>query len=207
VVLLQFRVDSLEALLVKIRRGPLRGQWAFPGGRVRRGEPLDEAARREIRQHTGSRDLFVEQLFTFGEPARDPTAHVISTTYLGLLANDEPAVTPCAKYADRTWVDVRRLPTLAYDHEHVARVALERLRAKVSYTNVAYALLPREFTIAELQRLYEVILQRPFDRRNFRKRLLASGLLVALRRLRLGPHRPAALYGFRDRHLRWLPGI
>jgi 8-oxo-dGTP diphosphatase len=206
VVLFRYQSNELEALIVEIRRGALRGRWAFPGGRVRRGEPLDEAARREIREHTPSPDLYVEQLFTFGEPARDPAAHVISTTYLGLLASGEPAA-PSSKYSDRAWVDVRRLPSLAYDHDHVARVALERLRAKVSYTNVAYALLPREFTIAELQRLYQVVLAKRFDRRNFRKKLLASGLLVPLRRQRLGAHRPAALYAFRERQLRWLAGI
>ena len=207
VVLFRVAPGQLETLVVKIRRGPLRGRWAFPGGRIARGEPLEAAVRREIRSHVASQDLYVEQLFTFGEPTRDPAAHVISTTYLGLLATDGPPGAPGDKYSESAWVDVRYLPRLAYDHDLVARIALERLRAKLSHTNVAYGLMAPEFTIAELQRLYEVVLERPFDRRNFRKKLLSSGLLHSLRRRRVGPHRPAALYAFRDRHLRWLAGI
>lgn len=207
VVLLRADGDALETLIVKIRRGPLRGRWAFPGGRIARGEPLDAAVRREISEHVTAPEIYVEQLFTFGEPARDPGGHVISTTYLGLVARRDPPPAPGRKYLEEAWVDMRRLPALAYDHDHVARVALDRLRAKLSYTNVAYALMPREFTIGDLQRLYEVVLDRPLDRRNFRKKILSSRLVSALRRRRLGPHRPATLYRFRDRHLRWLAGI
>lgn len=198
-----FRVAGrvLQALLVEIKHGPFRGRWAFPGGLVRLAESLDEAARRELEEKTPIRDVYLEQLFTFGDPTRNPTAHVVSTAYFALLpaASDEPSAG--TKYAQAAWLDVDRLPALAYDHNRIAEVALERLRAKIEYTNVAYGLLPRAFTLGELQRVYEVIRGAPLDRRNFRKRILESGLLRPLARMRRGAHRPAALYAFRDRRL------
>lgn len=199
-----FRVsgEQLQALLVLIKRGPYAGRWAFPGGLVRVGETLDEAARRELLEKTALRDIYLEQLFTFGEPARNPEAHVVSTAYFALLPPTLPPPASGGKYSAVAWFDVTRLPLLAYDHNQVADVALSRLRAKIKYTNVVYGLLTREFTLGELQRVYEAIAGRRFDRRNFRKKILQSGLLAALRRRRRGAHRPAALYAFRERRLR-----
>lgn len=207
-----FRVDGerLQALLVKIKHGPFHGRWAFPGGLVSESEALEAAARRELREKTPIRDVYLEQLFTFGDPARNPAAHVVSTAYFALLAGgrrqprevSSPSPDPGPKYADAAWIEVTRLPALAYDHNRIAAVALERLRAKIEYTNVAYSLLPHEFTLGELQRLYEVIRARPLDRRNFRRTILRSGLLKSLGRVRRGAHRPAALYTFRHRTLK-----
>jgi 8-oxo-dGTP diphosphatase len=198
-----FRVyrHVLEALLVKIKHGVFRGRWAFPGGLVMLGESLDEAARRELAEKTPIRDVYLEQLFTFGDPARNPTTRVVSTAYFALLPASEVAPQPGEKYAEAAWFDVARLPVLAYDHNRVVAVALERLRAKIAYTNVAYGLLPRAFTLGELQRVYEVIGGRVLDRRNFRKRILEAGLIRPLKLYRRGPHRPAALYAFRERRL------
>jgi 8-oxo-dGTP diphosphatase len=198
-----FRVDgrALETLLVKIKHGSFRDRWAFPGGLVMLGESLDEAARRELLEKTPLRDVYLEQLFTFGDPARNPARHVVSTAYFALLPASAATPQAGSKYAEAAWFDVARLPMLAYDHNRIAAVALERLRAKIAYTNVAYGLLPRAFTLAELQRVYEVIRGRPLDRRNFRKRVLEAGLIRPLRRYRRGAHRPAALYSFRERRL------
>jgi 8-oxo-dGTP diphosphatase len=198
-----FRVDGhvLEALLVEIKHGPFRGRWAFPGGVVMLGESLDQAARRELEEKTPIRDVYLEQLFTFGDPARNPTAHVVSTAYFALLPASRAELNPGSKYAQAAWFAVDHLPALAYDHKRVAAVALERLRAKIEYTNVAYGLLPRSFTLGELQRVYEVIRGVPLDRRNFRKKILERGLLRPLARVRRGAHRPAALYAFRQRRL------
>jgi 8-oxo-dGTP diphosphatase len=198
-----FRVDrrALQALLVEIKQGPFRGRWAFPGGLVRVGESLDDAARRELEEKTPIRDVYLEQLFTFGDPARNPAAHVVSTAYFALLPASTVQPSAGTKYAQAAWLDVDRLPPLAYDHNRVAAVARERLRAKIEYSNVAYGLLPRAFTLGELQRVYEVIRGAPLDRRNFRKRIVESGLLRPLARMRRGAHRPAALYAFRDRRL------
>ena len=198
-----FRVNghALEALLVKIKRGAFRGRWAFPGGLVKLGESLDEAARRELVEKTPIRDVYLEQLYTFGDPARNPVRRVVSTAYFALLPASVAAPQAGTKYSEAAWFDVARLPTLAYDHKRIAAVALDRLRAKIAYTNVAYGLLPRAFTLGELQRVYEVIRGRSLDRRNFRKRILEAGLIRSLGRYRLGAHRPAVLYAFRERRL------
>ena len=202
VVLFTVSEERLKTLLVRIKNGPLCGRWAFPGGLVGIEESLDAAARRELREKTPVRDLYLEQLYTFGETHRNPLTRVVSTAYFALVPPPAPLPRAGTKYADAAWFDVAALPSLAYDHNRVAELALDRLRAKIEYTNVVYGLLRREFTLAELQRLYEIIRGTPLDRRNFRKRILASRLLRRLPRYRRGAHRPAALYAFHDRSLR-----
>jgi 8-oxo-dGTP diphosphatase len=202
VVIFTVGEQSLEALLVKIKHGPLAGRWAFPGGLVTIGESLEGAARRELAEKTPIRQVYLEQLFTFGAPERNPAVHVVSTAYFALLPGPPRPLDSGSKYAEAAWFDVDSLPALAYDHNAIAETARERLRAKLGYTNVAWSLLPRDFTLGELQRIYEIIQGRKFDRRNFRKKILESGLLRPAGKLRLGAHRPAALYRFRNRGLR-----
>ena len=137
VVIFRVHGDTLEALLVKIKHGPCGGRWAFPGGLVQAGESLDGAARRELVEKTPLRDVYLEQLYTFGDPARNPTTHVVSTAYFALLPAAASDPHPGTKYSQAAWFDVRGLPPLAYDHDLIARVALERLQAKIQYTNVA----------------------------------------------------------------------
>lgn len=196
-----FTVDRgvLETLLVRIARGPFAGLWAFPGGLVGARESLEEAAARELNERTGLRGIYLEQLRTFGDPGRDPQARVVSTAYLALVP-DKELVRSRPKYAEMRWFAMDELPPLAYDHDRMARCAVERLRAKIAYTNIAYGLMPRQFSLRDLQRVYEAILGRPLDRRNFRKKILATGLLrlVGCRRSG-GPGRPAQLYAFRRR--------
>jgi 8-oxo-dGTP diphosphatase len=168
------------------------------GGRVRLSEPLEDAARRELRGQTGLDDVYLEQLYTFGDPDRDPAARVVSVAYFALVPA-APALHRTVRYAAAAWFPVRALPPLTYDHDQVAAMALERLRAKLSYTNIAWSLLPRAFTLRDLQGVYETILGRSLDRRNFRRKVLSLGLLRRLPRARRGPHRPAALYAFRSR--------
>jgi len=189
----------LKALLVKIKHGTFVGKWAFPGGLVRIGESLDEAARRELYEKTGVQDLYLEQLYTFGEAHRDPTAHTVAVAYFALVPPGEHALTQGEKYADIAWFPVHALPALAYDHNASAACALQRLQAKLSYTNIVYSLLSPEFTLSELQTIYEVILNKKFDRRNFRRKILTLGLLKPLQKTRRGAHRPAALFSFTRR--------
>lgn len=194
------RAGSLHVLLAQARSGPFAGWWALPGGRVGEEESLDEAAARELPAPTGARDVYLEQLYTFGQPRRDPRGRVVSVAYVGLVADPERVGgAPPEKYAGVAWHPVSRPPQLAYDHAAVVRLAVARLRAKLQYTNLAYTLLPPGFTLGELQSLYEAILGRKLDRRNFRRRVLSLGLLRPLRRMRRGAHRPAALYAFRSR--------
>lgn len=190
---------SLQCLLVQVKDGPFAGEWAFPGGLVRAEESLDQAAERELRERVGVKGGYMEQLYTFGKPERDPATRVVSVSYLALVPFVKVRLTPGPKYADIRWAPVPGMPRLAYDHDQVSRLALKRLRSKLQYTNIVYNLLPPEFTLGELQKVYETILHRPLDRRNFRKKILALGLLKQLQKKRHGTHRPASLYAFSKR--------
>ncbi len=192
------------------QHGPARddsrstGKWAFPGGLVRVGELLDDAARRELEASTGLRGEYLEQLFTFGDPSRDPREHVVSVAYMALISSSGAVDSTSPKYARGAWFEAAHLPPLAYDHSLMAAYAFKRLKSKLEYTNIAYALLPEVFTFAELEELYATILERPLDRRNFRRRILAMGLLKPLAATRRGPHRPAALYSFAQQSLHFI---
>jgi len=194
----------LKCYLVQLKRGLVGGKWAFPGGLVGRGELLDDAAHRELAAATGLNGAYLEQLFTFGDPSRDPIAHVVSVAYMALVDTPCRVSACCAKYAGAQWCEVAALPPLAYDHAIVAGYALKRLRAKLEYTNIAVHLLPPSFTFAELEELYAKLLERPLDRRNFRRRIMAAGLLRPLGRMRYGAHRPATLYAFAQRSLQMI---
>lgn len=198
-VLFTIAERTLQTLLVKIKKGPFGGGWAFPGGLVQIGESLDEAARRELYEKTGVQDLYLEQLYTFGDARRDPTAHTVAVAYFALVPHLAYELHSGEKYADVGWFPVQTLPQLAYDHNAIAHYALQRLQAKLGYTNIVYSLLPREFTLAELQEIYQVILAQKLDRRNFRRKILALGLLKPLQKARHGAHRPATLYTFSRR--------
>ena len=198
-----FAIDSgqVKCYLVRLRWGPVAGKWAFPGGLVREGEMLDEAARRELRQSTGLDDCYIEQLFSFGDPNRDPKAHVVSVAYMALI-DRASAVHSCSqKYANGQWFEMTGLPDLAYDHAEIAEYAVRRLKSKLEYTNIACNLLPPTFTFAQIEELYAIVLGRALDRRNFRRRIMAMNLLNRLPLERRGNHRPAALYSFRQRSL------
>jgi 8-oxo-dGTP diphosphatase len=198
-VLFAIEGERLKCYLVQLTAGTSAGKWAFPGGLVRVGETLDEAARRELEDAAGLRDLYLEQLFSFGDPSRDPGAHVVSVGYLGLIDDAGAASSRSRKYATGRWFEVAQLPALAYDHSIVAQYSLRRLKSKLEYTNIACNLLPPTFSFAELEELYATVLERPLDRRNFRRRIMAMGLLKRLPGKRRGAHRPAALYAFRQR--------
>lgn len=175
------------------------GRWAFPGSLVGVGESLEEVAARELRSLTGLDDVYLEQLRTFGDPGRDPQARVVSTAYFG-LAPAAGRLQSAPRYAEASVFPVRHLPApLAYDHASMAACALDRLRSKLAYSNIVYGLLAVEFTLSELQEVYELILGRSLDRRNFRKKILSTGLLRPLAKQRRGPHRPATLYRFSRR--------
>lgn len=196
-VLFTVRDDRLQVLLTPRPERP-----ALPGGLVGPQEPVEEAARRVLREQTGFGDAYIEQLYTFGDPGRDPARRTISVAYFALLRSDSAGLPSGA-----SWRFVKSLPSLPFDHDAIIRTALARLRAKLSYSTVGFQLLPAAFTLTELQRLYEVILARRIDKRNFRKKLLTMGLLKPVPGRRAsGPHRPAQLYAFRTRRLRFLDG-
>ena len=198
-VLFTINHGELRTLLIKIKKGVFGGRWAFPGGLVQVAEALDDAAQRELYEKTGVRDLYLEQLYTFGDAQRDPSARTVAVSYFALVPPLDHAPHSGEKYADINWFPVHALPELAYDHNAVAAYALKRLQTKLGYTNIVYSLLSREFTVAELQEIYEIILGRSLDRRNFRRKILSAGLLMPLSKTKRGAHRPAQLYAFTRR--------
>ncbi|MEL6545111.1 MAG: NUDIX domain-containing protein [Myxococcota bacterium] len=195
----------LKVLLIQRKNAPFAGDWALPGGFVRPGEDLEEAARRELEEETGVRDVFLEQLYTFGATERDPRDRVVSVAYYALAKLRELHASTDA--SDARWFEVRSAPTLAFDHDQILRVAQERLRGKVRYQPIGFELLPTKFTLSELQKLYETVLERDLDKRNFRKKILAMGLLDELdERQKAVAHRAARLYRFNKRKYRELLG-
>ncbi len=198
------RAGVLHLLLVRRGVWPFEGAWALPGGFVRLDESLDAAAQRELVEETGigAGPQYLEQLYTFGDPGRDPRTRVISVAYVALLPPPKIEPRGGTDSADAHWFPAEPLPLLAFDHAEIVARALERLRSKLGYTSVAYGLLPDEFTLTELQDTYSLILGKPLDKRNFRKWIQATGLLEDLgRQRRGGAHRPAALFRFARKEL------
>jgi 8-oxo-dGTP diphosphatase len=196
---------QLHVLLVQRKRWPYEGFWAIPGGFVNMDESLEEAARRELEEETGVRDVYLEQLYTFGTPGRDPRTRVISVAYFALIGADTQTLRLSDETSDLRWFSVESLPKpLAFDHDAILEAALDRLRSKLEYTTLAFQLLPEEFTLSELQEVYECILGERLDKRNFRRKVegapdrTLSGIVEPTGRLRYGKGRPAELYRFRN---------
>jgi 8-oxo-dGTP diphosphatase len=204
-VIFTVRDGALQVLLVERGIPPFKGQWALPGGFVLEQESLEEAARRELEEESGLKDVYLEQLYTFGDPERDPRGRVVAVAYYALTP---PApLHASTDAANAEWHPVARPPKLAFDHARILRTGLERLRAKLGYSTVGFELLPRQFTLTELQTLYEAILERPLDKRNFRKKILSLGLLRSEGEKRAaGAHRPARLYSFALAKMKILDG-
>ena len=189
--------QDLKVLLIQRDAEPFRGRWALPGGFVRMGETLDDAARRELEEETGLAGVFLEQLYTFGEPQRDPRGRVISVAYYALVNLSDRPVHASGDARGAAWFAVADPPKLAFDHDKILDVALGRLKGKVRYQPIGFELLPQRFTLRQLQHLYETVLERPLDKRNFRKKVLATGLLVETDEIEQDvSHRAARLYRF-----------
>lgn len=214
VALLTVRGDRLATLLVRRAEHPHRGRFALPGGFVGMSESLDAAARRVLAAKAGLAKLFVEQLYTFGDPSRDPRTRVISVTYIALVDPERFAETP----ALREGVTVAELAVpwegetggpvsaigadgkplaLAFDHDDILGMAVKRVRGKLGYTPIGFQLLPETFTLLDLQTVHEAVLGRSLNKDSFRRKMLASGQLEATgeRQADVG-HRPAELYRF-----------
>ena len=198
IVLFTLREKRLSLLLIQRKAWPFAGQWAWPGGFVRPDETLEEAARRELAEETGVADVFLEQLRAFGDPGRDPRTWVITVAYTALLPSDRLVLRADADAADARWFPLVDLPQpLAFDHQAILDHALHSLRARLEKDlHVARALLPARFTLTQMQEVYEILLGRPFDKRNFRKWVLGTGSLAATDQEQRGQHRPALLYEF-----------
>ena len=200
-VIFQVNNNTLEVLLLKRPNEPFKGEWALPGGYNAKGETTTDALERVVFQKTGIKikdDLrYIEQLYTFDTINRDPRGHAVSVTYMGcgrnITYNEDLEV---------AFFDVNKLPKLAYDHANIIKYAKERLIAKMTYTNSAFAFLDQKFTLTQLQTVYEIVFGREFDKRNFRKKFLSLNLIHETNELwRDGAHRPAKLYEFNSNKL------
>jgi 8-oxo-dGTP diphosphatase len=196
VAIITLRGDELQLLLIKRDTAPYRGRWAIPGGFVRLSESLEAAARRELREETSVSDVYLEQLYTFGEPKRDPRGRVISVAYIALLPAP-PVVEAGSDAREARWWPITARPALAFDHDEIVEYALTRLRYKIEYSAVGFRLLPETFTLSELQKAYEIILDEPLDKRNFRRRIIQAEVIEPTDEYRSGEGRPARLYRFR----------
>jgi 8-oxo-dGTP diphosphatase len=196
IVIFTLREGSLQVLLVKRGVPPFEGQYAIPGGFIREGESLEEAALRELYEEAGVRNVFLEQLYTFGDPKRDPRGRVITVAYYALIASDKLSLVAGADAAEAQWFPVNDLPPLAFDHRSILHYAVERLRNKLEYTTVGFQLLAEKFTLGELQAVYEAILGRPLDKRNFRRKIALLGILKPLREWQHTGRKPAQLFRF-----------
>lgn len=174
-----FGVDfsGLKILLVERKGSPFKGEWALPGGFVQMNEDLDTAASRELLEETGASITHLEQLYTYGNPSRDPRGRVISVAYIALTRPSDHEIRASSDANKACWFPVEELPSLAFDHRDIVNMALRRLLAKVRYAPIGFDLLPPSFTLRELQSLYEKLLGRTLDKRNFRKKILQTGLL------------------------------
>lgn len=189
--------EDLQVLLIQRDIPPFQGRWALPGGFVRMDETLDEAARRELQEETGLTRVYLEQLYTFSGIDRDPRERVVSVAYYALVKLSDHRVKAATDAREAAWFSVVDLPGLAFDHDEVLQTALTRLKGKVVYQPIGFELLPPKFTLSQLQRMYEVILEKELDKRNFRKKVLAMGLLEELDEVEQDvAHRAARLYRF-----------
>lgn len=198
--------SKLSVLLIQVGSGPYEGKWALPGGLVAENESLDEAAKRLLSAKANVRDIYLEQLYTFGNPKRDSRGHVISVAYFSIVF-DHTKVKPvkAPHYSDISWFPVNHLPKIAFDHKDIIGTAVKRIAAKMEYTNIAVNFLPAEFTLTELQKVYEIVTGKKLDKRNFRKKIDALDILAETNKTKLDqPFRPAKLFKFKERYLRFL---
>lgn len=196
IIIFTLRENDLQVLLVKRQYPPFAGKWAIPGGFVHAEESLEDAARRELQEETGVADVMIEQLYTFGDPRSDPRGRVITVAYFALVPAPL-AVHGASDASAARWWSMYDLPALGFDHAAILEYALTRLRYKLEYTAAAFRLLPETFTLTELQKAYEIVLATPLDKRNFRRRILETGILEETGGRR-GRGRPAKLYRFRE---------
>ncbi|MFK8182769.1 MAG: NUDIX domain-containing protein [Phormidesmis sp.] len=186
---------ALKVLLIKRKLLPFEGMWALPGGFVRMAESVDAAAARELKEETGIETVFLEQLYTFGAVDRDPRDRIVSVAYYALI--NLQAVQAASDASDAQWFSLAEVGAIAFDHTQILNCAVQRLQNKIRYAPIGFNLLPPQFTLSQLQQLYEQILKRPLDKRNFRKKLLKMELLIDTGEKEQNvAHRAAKLYRF-----------
>jgi 8-oxo-dGTP diphosphatase len=196
IVIFTVRERTLQVLLIRRGVPPFEGQYAIPGGFILEGESLEQAAKRELKEETGVHNVFLEQLYSFGDPARDPRGRVVTVAYYALISSERNLLAAGSDASEAFWFPMSELPALAFDHKQILDYAVERLRNKLEYTTVGFQLLPEKFTLSELQSVYETILGRRLDKRNFRRKIALLEVLKPLREWQRAGRKPARLYRF-----------
>jgi 8-oxo-dGTP diphosphatase len=197
IVVFTVHEQALKVLLIERGIAPFKGLYALPGGFVLAEETLEQAAFRELFEETGTKDVYLEQLYTFGDPDRDPRGRVVTVAYYALVPTDKSPLLAGTDAATAGWYPVSALPPLAFDHGNIVEYAVDRLRNKLEYTNVGFQLLPAKFTLGALQALHEAILGKPLDKRNFRRKVLGLGLVKPSKEMQATGRKPAQLFSFR----------
>ena len=199
VVIFTIKNNKLQVLLVKRANEPFKGRWAIPGGFIRLSENLDNAALRILKEKTNVDNIYLEQLYTFGDPLRYPSSRVITCAYFALIRSDDIKLSfdNSQGITEVQWHEVYNLPTLAFDHKEIIEYSIKRMRERLEFCPIAFQLLPEKFTLTELQKSYELILDMKLDKRNFRKKVLTGSILKELNEYtKVGSKRPARLYSF-----------
>jgi 8-oxo-dGTP diphosphatase len=197
IVLFTILERELRVLLIRRLAKPFENRWALPGGFVLEAESVDAAAIRELQEETGIEKVYLEQLYTFGDPKRDPRGRVVTVAYYALVPHAQ-SLRAGSDAGDAQWFPMTDLPNLAFDHRKIVEYAHQRIRNKLEYTNVGFELLPEKFTLTELQLVHEAILGEKLDKRNFRRRILQQAIVKATREWQRAGRKPALLYRFRE---------
>lgn len=191
--------EGIAVLLIKRKFDPFKGNWAIPGGFVNNNESLEAAVERELLEETGVKINYLEQLYTFGNPNRDPRKRVISVAYFGLVKSSQFNKLKASTDAeDVQWFNIKQLPKLAFDHNLILDEAINRIRGKIIYQPIGFELLDKKFPFSDLEHLYSTLLDRPIDRRNFKKKVMSLGILDELneKAKSTGAGRPGNLFQF-----------
>ncbi len=189
--------EGISVLLISRKFEPFQKSWALPGGLVKGEESLEEAVRRELKEESGVDVNYLEQLYTFGKPGRDPRNRVVSIAYYGLVRPKDFQLSAQTDAEDVAWFNIKKLPKLAFDHKHIVDVAIKRFRGKLAYEPVGFELLDKKFPFSDLEKLYQTLLDKDLDRRNFKKRIMSYGFLEELdENIQRSVGRPAALFQF-----------
>jgi len=197
--------NTLQILLIQPKFGKNQDKWALPGGFVLDNESLDNAVIRELKEETGVNANYLEQLFTFGAVARDERFRVVSIAYMALINPQNYSLKATTDAKDAQWFSIDELPHLAFDHQKIIEKGLERLKAKINYQPIGFELLHSKFPFSDLENLYQTILNKKLDRRNFRKKLLSFGILQETKEFqKIKSGRPAKLFMFNKKKYREL---
>jgi 8-oxo-dGTP diphosphatase len=199
-VVFGYEEENISVLLIKRKYDPFKGQWAIPGGFVINNESLEEAVERELFEETGIKINYLEQLYTFGKPDRDPRGRVVSIAYFGLVRPNAFKIYASTDAEQAQWFNINELPKLSFDHKEILKTAIERLQGKITYEPIGFELLDKKFPFSDLEKLYTTLLGREIDRRNFRKKIVGLNVLDELdEKVSKGSGRPANLFQFNQK--------